>query len=440
MRLLVFIGVFFALYSCNNNLSTIGQDMINNTNHIELQTIQIEEVSTVKVDSFITSMGINYGNEINKLFMGKYEDEYSGTTRAVPCFQIAPTYQPNIATGAVLDSVTLNFTYAGEMWGDTLTDLRIQEFKLYQLKSLPELDYDESGYFYNTAQVNIQSDPLSSVVFYPRASNIKNAYFKLSESFGEELFQKMQYRDPIFQISANNPIPFINFLNYFKGLAIVPSESNNCIMSIRAVSDSLYLQFHYHEGNVQSSISLPLSQPEYMYNRIVTEPTGPFTELTDQEKQVYFEEADDIAIAQGLSGYMVKLTLPAPPLNRPYTTIIKAELTLKPKTFVDNIINYPRNLYVYQTNKINEIKGFLLNNPNNSSSTITGKYTQFDPNRANDRYVFDMTGYYQYLSANPPLQEKNEILLSIPYWTSNFDRMIVDELPLLKIYYAIYKE
>lgn len=108
MRLLVFIGVFFALYSCNNNLSTIGQDMINNTNHIELQTIQIEEVSTVKVDSFITSMGINYGNEINKLFMGKYEDEYSGTTRAVPCFQIAPIYQPNIATGAVLDSVTLN--------------------------------------------------------------------------------------------------------------------------------------------------------------------------------------------------------------------------------------------------------------------------------------------------------------------------------------------
>ena len=133
--------------------------MINNTNHIELQTIQIEEVSTIKIDSFITSTGIYYNNDINKLFMGKFEDEYSGTTQAIPCFQIAPVYQPNINAAAVLDSVTFNFTYAGEMWGDTLTDLRIQEFQLFQLNSLPELDYDESGYFYNTAPVNIQSNP-----------------------------------------------------------------------------------------------------------------------------------------------------------------------------------------------------------------------------------------------------------------------------------------
>ena len=85
-------------------------------------------------------------------------------------------------------------------------------------------------------------------------------------------------------------------------------------------------------------------------------------------------------------------------------------------------------------------KAFLLNNPNNSNTSIIGKYTQYDANRDNDRYVFDMTGYFQYLSATPPLQEKNEILLSIPYWTSSFDRLIIDELPLLKIYYAIYKE
>ncbi len=137
---------------------------------------------------------------------------------------------------------------------------------------------------------------------------------------------------------------------------------------------------------------------------------------------------------------MIKLTLPAPPLNRPYTTIIKAELSIKSKTFVDNIINNPQQVFVYQTNKINEVKGFLLNNPNNSNTSIIGKYTQYDANRDNDRYVFDMTGYFQYLSATPPLQEKNEILLSIPYWTSSFDRLIIDELPLLKIYYAIYKE
>ena len=440
MRLFILFGVFFAFYSCNNNLSTIGQDMINNTNHIELQTIQIEEVSTIKIDSFITSTGIYYNNDINKLFMGKFEDEYSGTTQAIPCFQIAPVYQPNINAAAVLDSVTFNFTYAGEMWGDTLTDLRIQEFQLFQLNSLPELDYDESGYFYNTAPVNIQSTPLSTVVFYPTTANIKNAYCKLSHEFGEELFDKMKYRDPIFQKSAENPIPFINFLNYFKGLAIVPAESNNCMMAIRASSDSLYMQFHYHEGNVQSSISLPLSQPEYMYNRIVTEPTGPFTSLQEQQDLVSFEEAGDIALAQGLSGYMIKLTLPAPPLNRPYTTIIKAELSIKSKTFVDNIINNPQQVFVYQTNKINEVKGFLLNNPNNSNTSIIGKYTQYDANRDNDRYVFDMTGYFQYLSATPPLQEKNEILLSIPYWTSSFDRLIIDELPLLKIYYAIYKE
>ena len=90
MRLIFFLLIAtLGLYSCNNDLTTIGQDLINNGNHIEVQTTLLKETGTIKIDSFITSSG-RYGSAITEMFMGRYKDQYSGVTTASPCFQIVP--------------------------------------------------------------------------------------------------------------------------------------------------------------------------------------------------------------------------------------------------------------------------------------------------------------------------------------------------------------
>ena len=76
MRLIFFLLIAtLGLYSCNNDLTTIGQDLINNGNHIEVQTTLLKETGTIKIDSFITSSG-RYGSAITEMFMGRYKDQW----------------------------------------------------------------------------------------------------------------------------------------------------------------------------------------------------------------------------------------------------------------------------------------------------------------------------------------------------------------------------
>ena len=436
-RILLFIlGFLLLATACNNDLTTIGQDMVDNNNYIGEDNMQVISMSTIKIDSFITSCGRYPESYVEKLIMGRYSDEYSGTTTAIPCFQISPASTPTISTTAILDSVTLQFGYGGNMWGDTLYNTQLQRYTLYQLKDLPYLDYDKDWYIYNTRKVEL-GDSLSTTRFYPLVDNMKFAHFRIPDKMGKDLFERMKYRGTqegdIYYYSTSGNIPFLNFLKYFKGLAIVPDEQNKCLMSVSP--DSVYLKFSYHEGDRNQVIKFPLAQREYQYNRIITELPSRFDSLVKQEATTSFSSAG-ISVAQGLSGYMVKIELPPIPYYPQYTTIIKAQMEIKPQIYYDNPVTAPKQITVYTTNDLNEISGILYNN---SSSQVTGTLYEPTDNIDDKRYIFDMTEYYQQLASVAPLRENQQILLSIPNLTLSYDRMVIKEMPIIKIYYAKYK-
>ncbi len=444
LRIIAFIsGLICLVCACNNDLATIGQEMINNNNYIGEESITISNTSTIKADSFITSCGLHPSEYITQLVMGKYEDEYSGTTVATPCFQVAPSTVLTLPNNAVLDSMTLNFTYAGNLWGDTLYNVKLQKFDLYQLKEFPELNYDDDAFYYNTQPIN-KGKLLASTEFYPFRSNLAKAHFKIDQEVGEDLFERMMYRrnkeDDIYDSGTTGNFSYYNFLQYFKGLAIVAHPDNNCLMTIHALSDSLYMQFHYSVNGTSSTLRFPLTQKEYQYNQIINTPTTTFQSLTDQEQEVTFEEAK-VAFTQGLCGYMTKLTLPEAPRYDKYMTIIKAQLEIKPDFMYNNPIAPPNTINVYTTNDLNEFTGLLYNN---SKSTVTGVLVKNDQNTDDTRYIFDMTEYYQNLSAAPPTNQGQQILLSVPndgYSSKgiSFDQMVILEAPILRVYYAKYK-
>ena len=58
MRIIFFlVFTILVLSSCNNDLTTIGQDLIYKENQIEVKTSYIEQTGTVRLDSFITTSG-----------------------------------------------------------------------------------------------------------------------------------------------------------------------------------------------------------------------------------------------------------------------------------------------------------------------------------------------------------------------------------------------
>ncbi len=436
MRFIFILSIaFLGLYACNNDLTTIGQNLIDNGNHIEVATTQLTETGTIKLDSFVTSSG-RYGNAITEMYMGSYTDEYSGTTVATPCFQIVPSYRPEIPYHFALDSVTFNFTYGGKMWGDTLAPAP-QRYKLFQLKELPELHSSNYDYFYNVDTI-LYGEELAEVEFLPKRQMMKYAHFRIKHPIVNTMFRMMQDYDEIFKPSSAENIQFYKFISWFKGLAIQSVDGNNCMMSIQAIADSLYMRFYYHAGDDKRTFDLRLltQNPVYNYNRIINTPAPAFAELTNQEQEVMFN-LDTTAIAQGLSGYMVKIVIPQPEMPENYKTVIKAEIEIQPKVWASPIIALPPSLAVYATNKKNELKEVVYNSTN---SAVTGTYVRDPQSSEGDRYYFDITDYYQRIVNSPYSEPLRQILLTVPNLTSSFDRMMIRQTPILRVYYAKYKD
>lgn len=438
------IGALFLIYACNNDLKTIGQDMVVNGNYIEEMEIPVASVATVRLDSFITSMG-RYGNSsnvISKLIVGKYQDvetpPQGGITTATPCFQITPASYPKIAANAVLDSTTFHISYAGNMWGDTIFERKEQILRLYQLKKLPEFDYERGGFFYNNTPIELDSC-IGENRFIPTVTGINNSYFRVDDTLAHDLFERIRYKrtDDIYEMSNSSEFAFLKFLEYFKGLAIVPDSNNTCLFSIKARADSLYLQFNYRENTTIKKLRFPLSQLNMQYNQFKTDRSGTdFEELKYDTCTVSLDKAKK-AITQGLTGYMVKLELPKVPKNQVYSTIIKAQMEVNVQYIEKLPLGFPPYITVYTTDELNRITGRLANN---SDSPVNGllQINQTNPNKS--MFVFDMTEYYQRQSINSTSQKGQQVLLSVPYMNLSYDQMIVTETPVVRFYYANYKQ
>lgn len=429
MKIVFFLTVIIALYSCNNNLTTIGQDLIDNSSDVFVEKYNIAETYTIKLDSFQTSAGYSTQNAINELLIGQFEDRFSGKTLATPYFQIAPNGVPVVNEELVYDSVTFRFASTGRIWGDTVQP-KLQTFYLHQLQEIPYLDPEKDNLFYNTDAGKI-GQQLGVARFLPSRESMREAHFKLDDNFGRQLFDMMQRRNDVFDDSWS-------FMRYFKGLAIVSDQANTCMLGISAEADSLYMRFHFHSGEEDSFLDFPLTHKEYQFNNIKTISLPAYlSTLNNQQSEVPFSNAA-MSIAQGLNGYMIKLNLPNPPITDKYTTIIKAEIELVPLIIIGTTIPDATTMSTYVIDNKNGINGYMYNNKS-SDLRVTGKLVSNPLNVNDNKFIFDVTGYYQTLSENPPsMEDNNPIVLSVPNLGTSFDRLIIEEIPVVKLYYAKY--
>ena len=88
MRIIFLAAFLLALYSCNNDLNTIGDTLVPAEGYVDVETFDIE-TSTVQLDSFPTSLNVLSSIlNSNQLIVGKMTDRVTGITSATPYFQI----------------------------------------------------------------------------------------------------------------------------------------------------------------------------------------------------------------------------------------------------------------------------------------------------------------------------------------------------------------
>lgn len=438
------------LYSCNNDLNTIGDTMIPAEGYLEVVTQNIEESYTIRLDSFPTSINVlNSYLSSNQLTLGKIEDNITGTTIATPFFQIVGNgfdSRLNFNDNYTYDSLTLKIAQSYQsltlLAGDTTS---LQTFYLHRLTDYPRINYDDPC-IYNNSKFSYEEEPLGKLQLRFEKNYLENSnlYFKLDDDLGRELFRLMQGRDSIF-------IHSFDFINYFNGLVIVPSKDNSALLPIDV--NTLALTCHYHLGTSDYSFSLPAAGGYYAFTNITHTPTEILKGISWFNPKSFNDT--QFSVIQGLDGYMLKLQLPYLPPKEDFKTIIKAEIELTPRLVNYENIQEPTKNYiqVFTLDKYSKLTGSLSDHSGNS---VYG-YLQVNPFYPDQRkYVIDITDYYISMANNnsnidpqlnlaiglqgtPHQIGAAEIPMMVGAVSTSFERLILDDIPVLKIYYAKYK-
>ncbi len=435
MKNLVFIFCLILCWACNNDVTSIGQDLINDDSYVELVKFNIENSSTIKLDSFPTSTA-KTGSELYNLIVGTIEDPITGFTATQPYFSLVPAGGDPISIIHRFDSITFNIKYNGQIWGDTN---QIQTFYLHQLTELPVLD-EQNDLLYNTTVTPYDATPLGSYQILPHSRNLNRFCMRLDDSLGLELFDKVKYNDVYI---TNNHY----FVQYFKGVTLIPDNNNTCIFGFSAAADSISIQLHFHDAENEKvyKFSPSVAYSEYTYERQHNDATGtPYAALTKQTENLLFYEAARTdarygqLVTQGLSGYAIKMRLPIAPAGDKYKTIVKAEIELRPQPSSYREIKLPETINLYQSNSDNDLIS-AITKPDGSA--ITGTLIREENRPEEERFVINITDYYNTLCQSNDADTKNYVIISVPadLMSGSFNRLTVDRIPVLNIYYASYE-
>lgn len=435
MRIILFLFVISLYYSCSNDVTTIGQDLIDNESFVEMVEIKIKNTSTVKLDSFPTSTGETY-EPVKKLLVGKVDDPITGITTVIPFFEIVPGGGTAINKDFVYDSVTFNCSYTSDIWGDTT---QLQTYHLCQMEQLPTLD-KKTDLIYNVASVPYKTEPLGTYQVWPRKQRLQNMWFRLNDDLGRELYNMVRRQT----VEITNSLRFIH---WFKGVALVPEPGNTCILGLYSAPDSLSIRLHFHDGRGNYSYSFTKSSAynKYTFMNMVNDAIDtPYEILKNQQDNLLFSDAtrpgakSGQTVTQGVSGYLIKMRLPIHPASEKYRTIIKAEIELVPQQGVSRFFAMPSEVYVYKSDKDNRLISLLTTN---DGKALSGKLVD-DPTKPNgNKYSINITDFYNALTLEGDASSNSYILISIPYEQMNnsLNRLVIDEIPVLKIYYAKYE-
>ena len=476
--LFVFILALGTLYSCDNDIADLGQNLIPNDTYVEVQRYTLDQTYMVRIDSFPTS-------SLTSLTMGRIDDPATGVTKATPYFQLyRASWDDNLRgdVPAVFDSLTLNFTYKSRLAGDTT---KLQTFSVYQLKDFPLIDL-EDPYRYSTQSMDYEGQPLlGRKSFYAVTEFMKNQtpYIKLNteegEALGRELFRRMQARDTIWGVSSGGGNPegalspdYYAFMRWFKGLVIVPDDNNSLLASIGCGASELYLRCHYHVGEEYGYFDMqaPANTDEgsfYTFTHIDHEAVPELQ--VDGRNLTYYDSLQfmihsstavtNYAVIQGLSSYALKIRLPYIADANPYKTIVKAELEMRTAYVESSIIPQAQRLGVYVLDE-NGYIDYVLSDMSGDNA-IYGYFEQDPLKPGQYRYVVDLTDYYIAMveGSAVPLHQSLTLLVSLPGAVFNqkvagrpneksniitgtnsvsFERAIFEDLPSLNIYYTEY--
>jgi hypothetical protein len=414
-----FLGllILLGLVSCDDsrNEYLAGTSWASADSRIKLIDTLTLKMSTIIMDSVATS-----GQ--SKILIGRTKDQTFGEIKSSSIFEITPSsYTITSKNTAVFDSINLYLTYNDYYYGDTL-----KTFKLSVSPLEKRLKLNADGNLYNTSKFN-NSNSIGEISFLPRP-NKKNNYLKinLDKSYGQALFN-------LFKTGNVNSQEY--FLNFYKGLALIPSNDNEAFLNFgigttldlepEDISTVMRMYYHTKNDNGTDVIKYTLDfniNTAYQYNKIDYDFSNSELKNLSPKTPLPSESLDNKAYQFSALGIYTKVEVPY--INNilnlyPNITILDANMNVKPiyGTF-DKRFYLPENLKYYLADKTNNIlSAFTSSDGNEVSITLSTNNEFLD----NSQYTFSIANYLKNILSKTTSTNGYSILL---YPTNYKDQQI----------------
>lgn len=393
----------------NDGIDDIGVDIVD-TLTVEASTFLLDPLPTAGTGT---------------LLVGSLKDEALGELRLSSYFRVSNSAVSlsGLPADAVFDSLSLRLFYDGYYYGDTTAQLRLTLHRLsedLERSELPiALEDDEYPVFvsgetlWSDQRFGFEPSPLGIATFSPRPlSTTDTVKIKLDDGLGRALFEMAVTNDTRLSNAED-------FTDFFKGLALVPSGDNKCIVGLR---DSLALNLHYSyerqsDGmRASDTLKFTIGSTDYQYNQVASNRQGGVLENLSYENNQLPESATlHRTFIQGSSGIVTRLRFPTARqfVNSANIAISKAQLIIETDQPVYSLYPPPGSLIMMVANQYGTPTSLLTTSY--AATTQTAYYQAFDQagGSGSGKYVFDLTEYISEMR-NSTSSEEESLLLTIP--------------------------
>lgn len=411
-----------SLIACSDEVQNypVGSDFVENNVSIKVIDTFSIKASTFKLDSIVTS-------STNRILVGSIDDNNLGRLTAQSYFQIYNS-KFSISNDAVYDSIGFVLNYDTYYYGDTT---KVQTYKIHRL--LQTVQPDEGSNFYNTSKLELDPEPLGEITFTPRPNRGDSLYIPLSNELGEEIFNKIKEDD----INTSD-----DFLQYFKGLTIVPeAASNSHILGFKFESSSAkgssYMRLFFTEDeddnnqNSNQNIDFFIPSSGKQFNAIKADFENSIfggEVFEDVETTIPSTQTSNFVFSQAGTGISTRIAIPSlKSLNElpNKKTTLKSELRFSP--FADNLIggkSLKDSLSVYVIDHKNRIVSQLTDIDSNVSYAILNK--ENDEFSQNTFYSVDMSGFVEAV-LNSTYDLNYAIMIQLPNNKKTVDHVVIKD-------------
>ncbi len=298
-----------AMLSACNDPTPVGASLLENDGIRVHYTDTVTLLTGIQPEDSVLVYHPNPENQLTNYLFGSMMDPVFGKVTATIYAQVQRTFyaKPDF-TEAVLDSMVLVLPYRTDgFYGRTN-----ETFGMEIRRVVEKMEFDST--YYSNASFQTNLEPIGHIEFVPNTVDSLPLISYTDDGAPEEVQTVPHLRvhldevfaENFFQADTNYFLTDSAFLDFFKGIQLVPTTVNNGLIAFDLRTNQAALVVYYHRDTLHYQYGFPMDLRSVRMSTFAHDYTGSVVE----EHWNVPVGADSIAFIQGMAGVNMLIEVP----------------------------------------------------------------------------------------------------------------------------------